>query len=172
MPRLFAILLLALSTAAHAQATQGGRAPYEGDLQRLSEILGALHYLRDLCGARKARPGATKCRRWSMRKRRAESGASVSSQASTAATAVFSRPIAPARPRRTMRSGAISKRARKSPAISRRATPIKIVRFPVTGIATRPLTFPKVSPVQAGSHANVRGAGDGAIRAAAEGFAT
>jgi len=52
MARLFAILLLALSTAAHAQATQGGRAPYEGDLQRLSEILGALHYLRDLCGAR------------------------------------------------------------------------------------------------------------------------
>ena len=52
MPRLFAILLLALSTAAHAQATQGGRAPYESDLQRLSEILGALHYLRDLCGAR------------------------------------------------------------------------------------------------------------------------
>src|SRR2546423_11933831 len=53
MPRIFAILLLVLSaTAAHAQATQGGRAPYESDLQRLSEILGALHYLRDLCGAR------------------------------------------------------------------------------------------------------------------------
>ena len=52
MARLFAILLLALSTAAHAQATPGGRAPYESDLQRLSEILGALHYLRDLCGAR------------------------------------------------------------------------------------------------------------------------
>lgn len=53
MPRLFAILLLVLSaTAAHAQATQGGRAPYESDLQRISEILGALHYLRDICGAR------------------------------------------------------------------------------------------------------------------------
>ena len=53
MPRIFAILLLILTaSAAHAQATQGGRAPYEGDLQRLSEILGALHYLRDLCGAR------------------------------------------------------------------------------------------------------------------------
>src|SRR5436309_4536830 len=53
MPRLLAILLLVLSiTAAHAQATQGGRAPYESDLQRLSEILGALHYLRDICGAR------------------------------------------------------------------------------------------------------------------------
>src|SRR5437764_14137719 len=53
MSRLLAILLLILSvTAAHAQATQGGRAPYESDLQRLSEIRGALHYLRDLCGAR------------------------------------------------------------------------------------------------------------------------
>ena len=53
MPRLFAILLLVLSaTLAHAQATQGRRAPYEGDLQRLAEILGALHYLRDICGAR------------------------------------------------------------------------------------------------------------------------
>jgi uncharacterized protein (TIGR02301 family) len=53
MPRLFAILLLLFSaTVAHGQATQGGRAPYESDLQRLSEILGALHYLRDICGAR------------------------------------------------------------------------------------------------------------------------
>ncbi len=32
-------------------AAQGARAPYEGDLQRLSEIMGALHYLRALCGA-------------------------------------------------------------------------------------------------------------------------
>ncbi|HEX2654981.1 MAG TPA: TIGR02301 family protein [Xanthobacteraceae bacterium] len=27
------------------------RAPYESELQRLSEILGALHYLRGICGA-------------------------------------------------------------------------------------------------------------------------
>ena len=49
-----ALLLLALSaTAAFGQAAApGGRAPYEADLQRLSEIMGALHYLRDLCGAR------------------------------------------------------------------------------------------------------------------------
>jgi uncharacterized protein (TIGR02301 family) len=48
-----ALLLLALSAStALAQASAGGRAPYESDLQRLSEILGALHYLRDLCGAR------------------------------------------------------------------------------------------------------------------------
>ena len=53
MSRAFAILLLVLSaTAAHAQATTGGRAPYEAEMQRLSEILGALHYLRDICGAK------------------------------------------------------------------------------------------------------------------------
>ena len=41
-----------LAAPAHAQPSAGGRAPYENDLQRLSEILGALHYLRDLCGAK------------------------------------------------------------------------------------------------------------------------
>jgi uncharacterized protein (TIGR02301 family) len=31
-------------------AAQPVAAPYDRDLQRLSEILGALHYLRDVCG--------------------------------------------------------------------------------------------------------------------------
>src|SRR5262249_29629060 len=31
---------------------EGGPAPFDNDLQRLSEILGALHYLRETCGAR------------------------------------------------------------------------------------------------------------------------
>lgn len=53
MRRILAALLLAISaTAASAQVAPGGRPAYENDLQRLSEILGALHYLRDLCGAR------------------------------------------------------------------------------------------------------------------------
>jgi uncharacterized protein (TIGR02301 family) len=53
MRRVLAALAFALlATAAHAQATQGGRAPYESEMQRLSEILGALHYLRDVCGAK------------------------------------------------------------------------------------------------------------------------
>jgi uncharacterized protein (TIGR02301 family) len=34
-----------------ARAIEGGPAPYDGDLMRLAEILGALHYLRALCGA-------------------------------------------------------------------------------------------------------------------------
>jgi uncharacterized protein (TIGR02301 family) len=49
--RVLLILLLTASPAL-AQVSSGSRAPYEADLQRLSEILGALHYLRDICGAR------------------------------------------------------------------------------------------------------------------------
>jgi uncharacterized protein (TIGR02301 family) len=30
---------------------QGGPAPFDGELMRLAEILGSLHYLRALCGA-------------------------------------------------------------------------------------------------------------------------
>lgn len=44
-------LCLALSLPASAQQSSGGVPPYEGDLMRLSEILGALHYIRPLCGA-------------------------------------------------------------------------------------------------------------------------
>ena len=34
-----------------ARAIEGGPAPFDSDLMRLAEILGALHYLRALCGA-------------------------------------------------------------------------------------------------------------------------
>jgi uncharacterized protein (TIGR02301 family) len=34
------------------RAIEGGPAPFDGDLMRLAEILGALHYLRALCGAK------------------------------------------------------------------------------------------------------------------------
>lgn len=46
---LMAVCLTLPSTPARAQ---GAAAPFDGDLQRLSEILGALHYLRGLCGAK------------------------------------------------------------------------------------------------------------------------
>src|SRR5882724_12892282 len=46
------LILSLLASAAQAQPSSGGRPAYESDLQRLSEILGALHYLRELCGAR------------------------------------------------------------------------------------------------------------------------
>jgi uncharacterized protein (TIGR02301 family) len=50
MKRLFtaaAIALLLAGSPARAQSA----APFDGDLQRLAEILGALHYLRSLCGS-------------------------------------------------------------------------------------------------------------------------
>src|ERR1700758_1317850 len=44
-------LALVLSTSATPCAAQNARAPYEADMQRLAEILGALHYLRAICGS-------------------------------------------------------------------------------------------------------------------------
>jgi uncharacterized protein (TIGR02301 family) len=50
--RTFIIAFVVLALAAtSARAIEGGPAPYDGDLMRLAEILGALHYLRPLCGA-------------------------------------------------------------------------------------------------------------------------
>lgn len=50
--RTFIIALVALTVAATpGRAIEGGPAPFDGDLFRLAEILGALHYLRALCGA-------------------------------------------------------------------------------------------------------------------------
>jgi uncharacterized protein (TIGR02301 family) len=45
------VLLMAATLAAPARAVDSGAA-FEAELQRLSEILGALHYLRGLCGAK------------------------------------------------------------------------------------------------------------------------
>jgi uncharacterized protein (TIGR02301 family) len=55
--RLLALILICLSLAAPASAAEEGAAgtataaPFDGDLQRLAEILGALHYLRGICGS-------------------------------------------------------------------------------------------------------------------------
>src|SRR3954447_21173032 len=46
-----AVLIMMLALTAGSAAAQGGRAPFDGELSRLSEILGALHYLRGICGA-------------------------------------------------------------------------------------------------------------------------
>ena len=48
--RTLATLTLILCLAAPARALDPV-VPFQGDLERLSEILGALHYLRELCGA-------------------------------------------------------------------------------------------------------------------------
>jgi uncharacterized protein (TIGR02301 family) len=42
--------LLAAAGGAQAQGTGGDTKPYDDRLMRLSEILGAVHYLRELCG--------------------------------------------------------------------------------------------------------------------------
>ena len=49
--RILVALSIALAAGVAPCAAQGARAPYEGDMQRLAEILGALHYLRAICGA-------------------------------------------------------------------------------------------------------------------------
>src|ERR1700748_2085143 len=47
--RLLAVLCLAACLACPARA-EDAAAPFDNDLQRLAEILGALHYLRGICG--------------------------------------------------------------------------------------------------------------------------
>ena len=47
---LLPLLLVAVFAAAPLRA-QDAAAPFDGDLQRLAEILGGLHYLRNICGA-------------------------------------------------------------------------------------------------------------------------
>ena len=44
-------ILLCLALPAPTRAQNEAPAPFDGDLERLGEILGALHYLRAICGA-------------------------------------------------------------------------------------------------------------------------
>jgi uncharacterized protein (TIGR02301 family) len=47
----FAAVIMVGMTSAQAQSIAPETRPYDDKLQRLSEILGAVHYLRELCGA-------------------------------------------------------------------------------------------------------------------------
>ena len=51
MARRFFIAALVSVVAAATPARAQAPAPFDGNLQRLAEIMGALHYLRALCGA-------------------------------------------------------------------------------------------------------------------------
>lgn len=52
MKKLLATAVILTTLAAYpARAIEGGPAPFDNDLQRLAEIMGALHYLRGICGA-------------------------------------------------------------------------------------------------------------------------
>jgi len=53
LKRTLTIAVVALTVAiAPVRAIEGGPAAFDGDLMRLTEILGALQYLRTLCGAK------------------------------------------------------------------------------------------------------------------------
>ena len=49
--RTLLLIVLVSFAAADTARAQDSQAPFENDLIRLSEILGALHYLRGICGA-------------------------------------------------------------------------------------------------------------------------
>jgi uncharacterized protein (TIGR02301 family) len=52
MKKLLTIGSILLCLALPAQAQETAPAPFDSDLQRLAEILGALHYLRAVCGTK------------------------------------------------------------------------------------------------------------------------
>lgn len=52
MPKRFLAIVLTISALAATPArAQDAAAPFDGQLQRLAEILGTLHYLRGICGS-------------------------------------------------------------------------------------------------------------------------
>ncbi|HSI41876.1 MAG TPA: TIGR02301 family protein [Xanthobacteraceae bacterium] len=48
---LLLLLIAAAPAPAGAQTAEGAAPPYQTDMLQLAEVLGALHYLRPLCGA-------------------------------------------------------------------------------------------------------------------------
>ena len=51
MKRLLTIVAILLCVALPARAQNETPAPFDGELEKLAEVLGALHYLRAICGA-------------------------------------------------------------------------------------------------------------------------
>ncbi len=51
MKRLFTIAAILLCVSLPARAQTETPAPFDGELERLAEVMGALHYLRAICGA-------------------------------------------------------------------------------------------------------------------------
>ncbi len=102
-----AILISAcLATPARAQ---DAAAPFDGDLQRLAEILGALHYLRGICGSNEGAKWRYEMQALVDADPPPAPAAPAWSRALTAATTASSGPTEPARPRPTWRSVATSR---------------------------------------------------------------
>ena len=51
LPRYFLAALIVFACLSGPARAQDAAAPFDGDLQRLAEILGTLHYLRGICGS-------------------------------------------------------------------------------------------------------------------------
>ena len=60
--RVLTLTFLALATATGPARAIDAVAPYDGDLQRLSEIMGALYYLRGICGSNEGQRWHTEMR--------------------------------------------------------------------------------------------------------------
>ncbi len=50
LKHIFAVFLVMTALVSGSARAQDAAAPFDADLQRLAEILGALHYLRGICG--------------------------------------------------------------------------------------------------------------------------
>src|ERR1700760_1075378 len=50
MIKRFLVVFLVMACALSSARAEDAAAPFDGDLQRLAEILGTLHYLRGICG--------------------------------------------------------------------------------------------------------------------------
>src|ERR1700744_1810659 len=48
--RLFTVVIVVFACLCASARAEDAPAPFDGDLQRLAEILGTLHYLRGICG--------------------------------------------------------------------------------------------------------------------------
>src|SRR4051812_30618180 len=57
---LVAVFIFMAACIAGPVRAQDAAAPFDGDLQRLAEILGTLHYLRVICGSNKGAKGRNK----------------------------------------------------------------------------------------------------------------
>jgi uncharacterized protein (TIGR02301 family) len=51
LKRIILILVIVAACGGGAARAEDAPAPFDGDLQRLAEILGTLHYLRGICGS-------------------------------------------------------------------------------------------------------------------------